>query len=121
MRRGTPALLLLLAGLLALFAGGARQRSRLLETRAREASDRCLQAGAAFSDSLALEDQNRELSLLDQRRDLVLQTSRWSRLSALSLGLALLSLVAALVAHEIRALWSAIAGLPDPRDPRREG
>ncbi len=121
MRRGTPALLLILAGLLALYAAGARQRSRALEDSAREASDRSLQAGAAFSDSLAVEDQNRELSLLDQRRDLVLKTSLWSRISALSLGLALLASVAALVSFELRAMWSAIAGLPDPRDPRRQG
>jgi hypothetical protein len=119
--RRTPVLLLLLAGLLALFALGARQRSRGLESLAREASERCLQAGAAFSNTLTLEDQNRELSLLDQRRDLVLKSSLWSRISTLSIGLALLSAVAALVSFELRAMWTAIAGLPDPRKPRHEG
>ena len=108
MWRATPALLLVLSALLVLFAIGARQRMRSLEMGAREVADRSLQAGATFTASLALEDQAHEFSLLDERRDLVLRASLWSRISSLSIGLALLSLVAAFVSLQLRAMWNAV-------------
>ena len=116
MQRGTPVLLLVLAGLLAACAVGARQRYRAFEALAFEVANQSLEAGDAFTDSLTLEDQNHELSLLDHRRELVLQGSTWSRISVLCFGLSILAAVAAFVSLELRAMWSAISGIADPRD-----
>ena len=115
MRRATPVLLLVLSGLLAAYAIGARQRYRAFEALALDVADQSLAAGEAFTRSLTLEDQNHELSLLDHRRELVLRGSTWSRISALCFGLSILSAVAAFVSAELRAVWKEISGLADAR------
>ncbi len=115
MRRGTPVLLLVLSGLLAAYAVGARQRYRAFEALALEVAHQSLVAGEAFSASLTLEDQNHELSLLDRRRELVLRGSTWSRISVVCFGLSLLSAIAAFVSAGLRAVWKEISGLTDAR------
>lgn len=111
--------LLLAAVLLVGFGVFARWKASHLEAEVAELGARSREAGTAFVASLAAEHQDSELRLLDQRRDKALHAAWLGRGGLFSFGLALLTVLAAWVAHELASFARFAVDVEDPRRPPR--
>lgn len=95
----------------------ARFKAVRLEAEVAELGARSREAGTAFVTSLAAEHQVSELQLLDQRREKALHAAWLGRGGLFSFGLAVLSLLAAWVAHELASFARFTVEVEDPRRP----
>jgi hypothetical protein len=107
---------LVVAALLLIALGGyARWHAAKLDVLAAQLGEQSREAAASFASTLDGARQEAELRLMGEKRRAALDAAWWGHIGLFAFGAAVLALVAAWVAHEVRTFSELAEDLPDPR------